>query len=87
MTKRQSWRKQQSIFNDVFREPIKHFDPKPKPDYKPSRLWLTMTDEEIDRKYYHVGKADRTQMKKEARKEQARIEVRKLMEIESDGTQ
>ena len=46
--------------------------------------WLAMTDEEIDQKYCHLGKADRTRMKRAAEAERLRNIARTALAQEED---
>jgi hypothetical protein len=44
--------------------------------------YLTMTDAEIDKRYYTYGKADRTRLKKLAAVERNRLKVKLILEQE-----
>ena len=45
--------------------------------------WLAMTPGQIDQAYFHLGKADRTQMKREARQQIERIIVQETISNET----
>lgn len=46
----------------------------------PNKPWLKMTDEDIDKNYFYIGKADRTRMKKESARERQRIIVQEALQ-------
>jgi len=76
-SKRRGYRYQRNLYNYLFRPP-------PKPKVIPARHpWLDMTDDEIDKAYFHFGKASRTNMKKEAAVERQRLAVRKILSEEN----
>ena len=52
---------------------------KPKIINIPSKPWLTMTPEQIDQSYFHLGKADRTRMKREARQQIERFAIQETL--------
>ena len=50
--------------------------------------YLALTDEEIDQKYPRIGKADRSRMKREAKRHRERARVAELLSMEGkDGIQ
>lgn len=68
MKSRRSVWNQNILFNELFKpEPVKIEKVRP--------AHLDMTDEQIDREFFNFGKADRTRMKKEAKRERLRMEV------------
>lgn len=79
MRKRRSYKKIAQDFNHVFSYEGQNRDKaKIKPLYMKDDGSI-MNDEEIDRAYYHFGKADRTKIKKDAENERQRIKVREIL--------
>lgn len=79
MRTRRSVRNQDRLFKDLFKPESQTVEQTRSPH-------LDMTDEEIDRAYYLVGKADRTRMKKQAEQERLRKKVVLILqkELQSD---
>lgn len=68
MKSRRSVRNQNILFKELF-QPAKVVVEKAR------RAYLDMSDAEIDETYFHLGKSDRTRMKKEAALERQRKSV------------
>lgn len=75
MKKRSSWKKVERTYKQVFAD----LEKQPEKG-RESKLWLNMTDDEIDAAYARCGRADRLQMKVEAATEQARKNARRVVQ-------
>jgi hypothetical protein len=75
-SKRNSSKKNNRLFKQMFPDTRQIKIIKVRPPY------LDLTDEQIDRLYFTMGKADRTRMKKEARHERERLAVKHQLERE-----
>lgn len=79
MRTRTSPRNQEILFRDLFRPEKVVIVPQ-----RPAHL--DMSDQEIDRTYWHFNKRSRNQMKREATKERLRAQVRAHLAAAQDNT-